>query len=70
MLTRLLNALDGEVVDHDADVAVRAGKHEWRLVRRAQARVDPRDEALRGGFLVACRPVDLTGKEEALWDGR
>ena len=53
--TGLLGALDDEVVDHDADVAVRAGEDERGLVQGGEAGVDAGDDALACGFFVARR---------------
>jgi len=56
------DALGDEVVDHDADEAVRPAQGEWWPALRRQPGVGAGDDSLAGGFLVAGRAVDLAGE--------
>ena len=62
---RLVDPAGDQVVDQDADVGLRPVEDERARPRRRTGGVDPGDQALRGGLLVAGRAVDLAGEEEA-----
>ena len=61
---RLQTAARHEVVHENADVGVVALEHDRRPMLNRARGVETGDETLRRRFLVARRPVDLTGREE------
>src|SRR5437667_6270568 len=61
---RLEAALRDQIVDENADVRFVTAQLECRTTHGASSRVDPRDDALSGGFFVAGRAVDLSGEKE------
>ena len=61
---RLVGALGDEIVDEDADVALVASDDQRRLLADLVHGVDTGKQALRRGFFVAGRAIDLAGEEE------
>ena len=61
---RLQRAVRDEVVDQHADVRLVATRRPWRLAAHRARGIQARDEALRGGLLVAGRAVDLAREEQ------
>ena len=54
-----------EIVNHDAEIGLRAGEDDLLLAAGPKAGIGARQEPLCGGLLVACRAIDLTGQIEA-----
>ena len=54
-----------QIVDHHANIGLGAVEHRGALPGRRARRVQPGDQALRGGLLIAGRAVDLSGAEQA-----
>ena len=59
------DATGHEIVDHDADVGLRAGERNRVTATGAAGRIEAGHEPLRGCFLVTRRPVDLSGQEKS-----
>ena len=57
--------MGGQIVGEHADIGLRAVEAHALEVGAAPRRVDPRHQALGGGFLVAGGAVDLTREKEA-----
>src|SRR5208282_3813916 len=55
-----------KVVDEHSNIGFRAAQDQRSRLTELERRVCPGDQALRGGFLVAGGPIDLSGKIEAL----
>src|SRR5262249_40123074 len=53
-------------VDHDAEIALGTIEHDFGVVAGAGGRIEPRNKSLRSSLLIACGPIDLTCKIEAL----
>ena len=60
----LAHPLHHQIVDHHADIGVRAAQDDGVLGAGAQRGIEPRDKALRGRLLVARGPIDLPGEEK------
>ena len=60
----LVHALCYEVVDEDADVRFIPSEDERLPTVAINMRIDAGDESLSARFLVAGRPVDLSGEEK------
>src|SRR6266850_4291188 len=63
---RLRYAPGNQVVDQDAKVGLVASGPPRRLVLRAQRRIQAGEQALRRGFFVTRRAIDLAGEIESL----
>ena len=61
----LIRALDRQIVHHHADVSLCAVEYQWLFAERFLRGVDAGQQSLRGGFLIARGPVDLSGEIEA-----
>ena len=62
---RFLHALGDQIVDQHAQIRLGAARYPGFLVLRQQGRIQARQHALRGRFLVAGGAVDLAGEEQA-----
>src|SRR3984893_246443 len=60
----LAHPLHRQIVDHDADIGVRAAENEGVLGAGARRGIEPRDKALRGRLLVARGAIDLPGDKK------
>src|SRR5687767_10269563 len=61
---RLARAARDEIVDEHADVGFVATRPPRRAILHAQRRIDAGENALRRGFLVSSRTVDLASKKK------
>src|SRR5690349_4162650 len=62
---RLGDPAGDEIVDHDAQIAVGTIEHEWQGAAGDERRVKAGHQPLRGGFLITCRTVDLSGQKQS-----
>ena len=61
---RLGDPAGHEIIDHHAEIAVRAIEHDRVGTAGRQSRVQARDNSLRRRLLISGRAVDLSGQEE------
>ena len=62
---RFARALGHKVIDQHAQIAVAALGNPGFALAQVLHGVDASDQALRRGFFIACRAIDLAGKEQA-----
>ena len=67
---RLIHAFGHQVVDQHTDISLVALEDQRLLAGQLEMRIDAGHQALRGGFFVAGRAVDLSGQIEAGDDAR
>ena len=53
------HALQRQIIDHHRDIGIGAVERGRRLAERGSGSLEPRDQPLRGGFLIAGGAVDL-----------
>src|SRR2546425_2746384 len=63
---RLICSFGHQVINHDADVRIRAAKHQPLFTLHLECGVDPSNQTLCAGFFVTSGPIDLAGEEKAL----
>ena len=66
----LVSPLRDEIVDQNANVGILTAEDERFLTPNGKSGIDPRHNALRGGFLIPSRSIDLSSKVEPAYSFR